>query len=137
MVGQRSLQENQEQLQEDQEQLQEDQEQLQKEYVPYLEKDIRQKRKIGRHGSERAQQRSDVPKRQHSGRHEDDERQDHNTDTPFEFRHRQENNKALTEAQVCYAHVVEKERNKQNRKSEGGDNLEVTQKGAHMEFDYG
>ena len=103
----------------------------------HLEKDLKQRRKIGRHGSERAQQRGDVPKRQYCGKYEDDERQDHNTDTPFEFRHRQESNKALTEAQVCYAHVVEKERNKQNRKSEGGDNLEVTQKGAHMEFDYG
>ena len=121
---------------ENQEQLQEDQEQLQ-EYVPHLEKDLRQKRKIGRHGSERACQRSDVPKRQHCGRHKDDERQDDNTDTPFEFRHSQENNKAFTEAQVCYAHVVEEEKNKQNRRSEGGDNLEVTQKGAYMEFDYG
>ena len=35
-------------------------------------------------------------------------------------------NKALTEAQVCYAHVAEEERNKQNQRSEGGDNLEVT-----------
>ena len=35
--------------------------------------------------------------------------------------------KFLTEAQVCYAHVAEEERNKQNRRSEGGDNLEVTQ----------
>ena len=68
--------------------------------------------------------------------YKDDERQDHNTDTPFEFRHSQENNKALTEAQVCYAHVTEEERNKQNRKNEGGDSLEVTQKGAHMEFDF-
>ena len=47
VVGQRSLQENQGQLQEDQEQ-------LQKEYVPHLEKDLRQRRKIRRHGSERA-----------------------------------------------------------------------------------
>ena len=62
---------------------------------------------------------------------------DHNTDTLFEFRHSQENNKVLTEAQVCYAHVAEEERSKQNRKSEGGDSLEVTQKGAHMEFDFG
>ena len=130
MVGQRSLQENQEQLQEDQEQ-------LQKEYVPLLEKDLRQRRKIGRHDSERARQRSDVPKRQHCGRHKDDERQDHNTDTPFKFRHSQENNKALTEAQVCYTHVTEEERNKQNRRSEGGDSLEVTQNGAHIEFDFG
>ena len=107
MVGQRSLQENQEQLQEDQEQ-------LQKEYVPHLERDLRQRRKIGRHGSERARQRSDVPKRQHCGRHEDDERYDHNIDTPFEFRHSQESNKALIEAQVCYAHVAEEKRNKQN-----------------------
>ena len=112
MVGQRSLQENQEQLQEDQEQ-------LQQEYVPHLEKDLRQRRKIGRHGSKRARQRSDVPKTQHCGRHEDDERQDHNIDIPFEFHHSQENNKALTEAQVCYAHVAEEERNKQNQRSEG------------------
>ena len=94
--------------------------------MPHLEKDLRQRRKIGRHGSERARQRSDDPKIQHCGRHEDDERQDHNTDTPFKFHHSQENNKALTEAQVCYAHVDEEERNKQNRRSEGSDSLEVT-----------
>ena len=105
--------------------------------MPHLEKDIRQRRKIRKHESERARQRSDVPKRQHYGRHKDDERQDHNTNTPFKFRHSQENNKALTEAQVCYAHMAEEERNKQNQKSEGGDSLEVTQKGAHMEFDFG
>ena len=57
--------------------------QLQKEYVPLLKKDLKQRRKIGRHRSERARQRSDVPKTQHYGRHKDDERQDHNTDTPF------------------------------------------------------
>ena len=94
--------------------------------MPHLEKDLRQRRKIERHGSERARQRSDVSKIQHCGRHEDDERQDHNTDTPFEFHHSQENNKALTEAQVCYAHVAKEERNKQNQMSEVGDNLEVT-----------
>ena len=70
-------------------------------------------------------------------RDENDKRQDHNTDIPFKFRHSQENNKALTKAQVCYAHVAEKEQNKQNWRSEGGDSLEVTQKGAHMEFDFG
>ena len=80
--------------------------------MPHLEKDLKQRRKIGRHGSERARQRSDVLKRQYCGRYEDDERQDHNTDTPFEFRHSQEKNKALTEAQVCYAYVAEEERNK-------------------------
>ena len=105
--------------------------------MPLLEKDLRQRRKIRRHESEKARQRSDVPKIQHCGRHEDDERQDHNTDTPFEFFHSQENNKALTKAQVCYAHVAKEERNKQNRRSECGDSLEVTQKGAHMEFDCG
>ena len=56
------------------------------------------------------------------------------TNTPFEFRHSQENDKVLTEAQVCYAHVAEEKRNKQNRRSEGGDSLEVTQKGTHMEL---
>ena len=63
---------------------------------------------------ERARQRGNVPKRQHCWRYEDDERQDHNTDTPFKFCHSQENNKVLTEAQVCYAHVAEEERNRQN-----------------------
>ena len=82
--------------------------------MPHLEKDLRQRSKIRRHESERARQRGDVPKRQHFRRYEDDERQDHNTNTPFEFRHSQENNKSLTEAQVCYTHVAKKERNKQN-----------------------
>ena len=82
--------------------------------MPLLEKDLRQRRKIGRHESEKARQKSDVPKRQHCRRHEDNERHDHNTNTPFEFYHSQENNKVLIEAQVCYAHVAEEERNKQN-----------------------
>ena len=74
--------------------------------MPHLEKDIRQRRKIRKHESERARQRSDVPKRQHCRRYEDDKRQDHNTNTPFEFHHSQENNKTLIEAQVCYANVM-------------------------------
>ena len=81
--------------------------------MPLLEKDLRQRRKIARHENEKARQKSDVPKRQHCGRHKDDKKQDHNTDTPFEFHHSQENNKTLTEAQVCYANVAEEERNKQ------------------------
>ena len=105
--------------------------------MPHLEKDLKQMRKIGRHKSERDRQRGNVPKRQHYERYKDDEKQDHNIDTPFKFRHSQENNKALIEAQVCYAHVVEEEQNKQSRRSEGGDSLEVTQKGAYMEFDFG
>ena len=78
----------------------------------HLEKDLKQRRKIGRHESEKARQRGDVPKRQHCERYEDDEKQDHNIDTLFEFRHSQENNKALIKAQVCYAHVAEEEQNK-------------------------
>ena len=79
---------------------------------------------------------SNVPKRQHCGRNEDDGRQDHNTDTSFEFHYSQENNKVQIEAQVCYAHLAEEERNRQNRKSEGGDSLEVTERGTHMKFDF-
>ena len=105
--------------------------------MSHLKKDLRQRRKIRRHGSEKARQMNDVPKRQHCGRHKDDMRQDHNTDIPFEFHHSQENNKALTKARVCFAHVVKKEQNKQNRRSEGGDSLKVTQKGAHIEFNFG
>ena len=54
--------------------------------MPHLEKDLGQRRKIGRHGSEKARQKSDVPKRQHCRKHEDDERQDHNIYTLFEIR---------------------------------------------------
>ena len=82
--------------------------------MSHLEQDLRQRRKIGRHESERARQRSDVPKRQHCGRYKDNERWDHNSDTLFEFFHSQENNKTLIETQVCYAHMAEEERNKQN-----------------------
>ena len=77
--------------------------------MPHLEKDLKQRRKIGRHESERVRQRGDIPKRQHCERYEDNERQYHNTDTPFNFHHSQENKKALTEAQVCYAHVAKEE----------------------------
>ena len=91
--------------------------------MPHLEKYLKQRRKLERHGSEKAQQRSDVLKRQHCRRCEDNERQDHNTNTTFEFCHSQENNKALTEAQVCYTHEAEEERNKHNRRSEGGDSF--------------
>ena len=94
--------------------------------MPLLEKDLRQRRKIRRHESEKARQKSDIPKRQRCRRHEDDKRHDHNIDTPFKFHHSQENNKTLTEAQVCYAHVAKEERNKRNRRSKGGDSLEVT-----------
>ena len=94
--------------------------------MPHLEKDLRQRRKIGRHGSEKARQMSDVPKRQHCGRYKNNERQDHNIDTPFDFCHSQENNKTLIEAQVCYAHMAKEVRNKQNRRTEGGDSLEMT-----------
>ena len=60
---------------------------------------------------------SDVPKRQHCGRHEDDERQDHNTDTPFEFRHSQGNNKVLTEAQDLFsAKVLESQKHIREKK---------------------
>ena len=69
---------------------------------------------------------SDVPKRQHCGRYEDNERQDHNTDTPFKFHHIQENNKLWTEAQVCYARMTEEKRNRQNRRSKDCDSLKVT-----------
>ena len=86
---------------------------------------------------ESSRQGGDVPKRQHCGRYEGDERQGQNTNTPFKFRHSQENNKVLTEAQVCYAYVAEEEWKKQNRRIKSGDSLEVTQKGTHMEFDFG
>ena len=105
--------------------------------MAHLEKDLRYKRQIGMHESEKARQKCDVPKRQHCKRYEDDERQDHNTNTPFEFHHSKKNKEVQTEAQVYHAHVAEEERNKQNRRREGSDSLDMTQKGVHKEFDFG
>ena len=76
---------------------------------------------MGKNESKRVQQIIDVPKRQHYKKHEDDERQDHNTYTLFEFHHNQGNNKVYIEAQVCYVHEAEEVRNKQIQKIEGDD----------------
>ena len=93
-------------------------------------------RQTRRHGSERAQQRSDVPKRQHLGRHEDNKRQDHKTNTPFQFHHSQGNNKSWIEAQVYCAHEAKEEQTQVESKSVSGDSQEVIQKGTYMEFDF-
>ena len=115
----------------------EDQKYLQKEQETHLEKFLKQRRQLGKNESERVQQIISVPKRQHYEKHEDDERQDHNTYTFFEFRHNQGNNKVQIEAQVCCVHEAEEERNKQIQKIEGDDSQEVTQRDAHTESDYG
>ena len=115
----------------------EDQKYLQKEQETHLERFLKQKSQSRNNESERVQQTIGVPKRQHYEKHEDDERQDHNTYTPFEFRHNQGNNIVQIEAQVCCAHEAEEKRNKQIQMSEGDDSQGVTQKDAHTESDYG
>ena len=115
----------------------EDQKYLQKEEETYLEKFLKQRRQLGKNKSERVQQIIGVPKGQHYEKHENDERQDYNTYTLFEFRYNQENNKVQIEAQVCCVHEAEEERNKQIQKIEGDDSQEVTQRDAHTESDYG
>ena len=87
--------------------------------------------------AERVQKIIDVPKRQHYEKHEVYERQDHNTDTLFEFCHNQGNNRVQIEAQVCCVHEAEEEQNKQIQKIKSGDSQEVTQRDAYTESDYG
>ena len=86
-----------------------DQKYLQKEQETHLEKFLKQRRQLGKNESERFQQIIGVPKRQYCEKHEDDERQDHNTYTFFEFRYNQGNNKVQIEAQVCCVHEAEEE----------------------------
>ena len=117
--------------------LKEDQKYLQKEQETHLERFIKQRSQSRKNESERVQQTIGVPKRQHYEKHEDDERQDHNTYTPFKFRHNQGNNRVQIEAQVCCAHETEEEQNKQIQMSEGDDRQGVTQRDAHTESDYG
>ena len=105
--------------------LKEDQEYLQKKHETRLERFLKQKRQLRKSDIKRVQQTSGVPIRQHYGKHENNEKQDHNTDTSFEFRHSQGNNKVQIKAQVCCAHETEEERNKQIRRSEGDDSQGV------------
>ena len=114
----------------------EDKKYLQKEHETHLERFLKQRRQSGKNESERVQQTIGILKRQYYEKHEDDERQDHNTYILFKFCHNQGNNKVQIKSQVCYAHEAEEERNK-IQKSEGDDSQRVTQRDAHTESDYG
>ena len=103
-----------------------DQKYLQKEQETHLEIFLKQRRQSGKNESERVQQTIGVPKRQHYEKHKDDERQDYNTYTLFEFCHNQGNNKVQIETQVYCAHEAEEERNKQIQRSKGDDDQGMT-----------
>ena len=62
--------------------------------------------------------KNDVPKTQHDGRHEGDEKWDHSSETPFETHHNQGNNRDKYEAGALFVHEEEERQSKHNQKPE-------------------
>ena len=76
--------------------------------------------------------KNDVPKTQHDGRHEGDEKWDHSSETPFETHHNQGNNKDEYEAGALFIHEEEERQSKYNQKPEGKSSQEFDHKETQM-----
>ena len=63
--------------------------------------------------------KNDVPKTQHDGRHEDDEKWDHSSETPFKTHNNQGNNRDEYEAGALFVYEEEERQSKHNQKPEG------------------
>ena len=74
----------------------------------------------------------DVPKTQHDGRHEGDEKWDYSSETPFETHHNQGNNRDKYEAGALFVHEEEERQSKHNQKPEGRSSQEFDHKEAQM-----
>ena len=76
--------------------------------------------------------KDDVPKTQHDGRHEGDEKWDHSSETPFETHHNQGNNRDEYKAGALFVHEEEERQSKHNQKHEERSNQEFDHKEAQM-----
>ena len=76
--------------------------------------------------------KNDVPKTQHNGRHEGDEKWDHSSETPFETHRNQGNNRDEYEAGALFVHEEEERQSKHNQKPEGRSSQEFDHKEAQM-----
>lgn len=79
---------------------------------------------------------TDVPKRLHDERYEDDVTQDHNTDSPFVPLHTQESNTIENEAKVWCAHVIGVKQNKRIQRHEDGHKWARCQTISRREYNY-
>ena len=80
--------------------------------------------------------KDDVPKTQHDGRHEGDEKWDHSSETPFETHHNQGNNRDEHEAIALFVHEEEERQNKHNQKPEEMSSQGFDHKGAQRVICY-
>ena len=78
--------------------------------------------------------KDDVPKTQHDRRHEDDEKWDYSSETPFEIHHNQGNNKDEHEAAALFVHEEEKRQTKHNQKPEEMSSQEFDHREAQIEI---
>ena len=76
--------------------------------------------------------KDDVPKNQHDGRHEGDEKWDHSSETPFETHHNQGNNRDKYEVGALFVHEEEERQSKHSQKPEGRSSQEFNHKEAQM-----
>ena len=76
--------------------------------------------------------KNDVPKTQHDGRHEGDEKWDHSSETLFETHHNQGNNRDEYEAGALFVHEEEERQSKHNQKPEGRSSQEFDHKEIQM-----
>ena len=76
--------------------------------------------------------KNDVPKTQHDGRHEGDEKWDHSCETSFKIHHNQGNNRDEYEAEALFVHDEEERQSKHNQKPEGRSSQEFDHKEAQM-----
>ena len=76
--------------------------------------------------------KNDVPKTQHDGRHEGDEKWDHSSETPFETHHNQGNNRDEYEARALLIHEEEERQSKHNQKLERRSSQEFDHKEVQM-----
>ena len=76
--------------------------------------------------------KNDVPKTQHNGRHEGDEKWDHSSETPFETHRNQGNNRDEYEAGALFVHEEEERQSKHNQKPEGRSSQKFDHKEAQM-----
>ena len=80
--------------------------------------------------------KNDVPKTQHDGRHEGDEKWDHSNKTPFETHHNQGNNRDEYEVGALFVHEEEERQSKHNQKPEEKSSQEFDHKEAQMVICY-
>ena len=80
--------------------------------------------------------KDDVPKTQHDGRYEGDEKWDHSRETPFEIHHNKGNSRDEYKTGALFIHEEEKRQSKHNKKPEERSSQEFDHRETQMVICY-